>query len=130
MSWLDEVQWNEQGLVPVVTLDAASGDLLMLAWANREALQATITERRAVYWSRSRQRIWRKGEESGNVQNLVDAFLDCDGDTLCYRVNQVGGGACHTGRWSCFFRKFGESGWRLAEPERSEAPRENVHEPD
>lgn len=115
MSWLDEVKWNEQGLAPVVTLEAGSGELLMQAWANREALQATVAERRAVYWSRSRARIWRKGEESGHIQKLVDVFLDCDGDTICYQVEQVGGIACHTGRRSCFFRKLDEDAWRLVD---------------
>ncbi len=115
MSWLDEVKWNEQGLAPVVTLEAATGELLMQAWANREALRITVAEGRAVYWSRSRACIWRKGEESGHVQKLVGVLLDCDGDTICYQVDQVGGSACHTGRRSCFFRKLDNGGWRLIE---------------
>lgn len=116
MSWLDEVKWNEKGLVAVVTVEAETGELLMQAWANREALQAAVEEGRGVYWSRSRRRIWRKGEESGHVQKLVDVYLDCDGDTVCYRVEQVGA-ACHTGRRSCFFRKLAGEDWRLVEPD-------------
>lgn len=116
MTWLDEVKWNEKGLAPVVTVEAETGELLMQAWANREALQATVKEGRAVYWSRSRGRIWRKGEESGHVQKLVEVYLDCDSDTICYRVKQVGV-ACHTGRRSCFFRKFEDEAWRLVEPD-------------
>ena len=112
MSFLDEVKWNDRGLVPVVTVAADSGELLMQAWANREAVQAAVDERRGVYWSRSRSRIWRKGEESGNVQHLIEILLDCDGDTICYRVEQVGGGACHTGRRNCFFRKLENKIWR------------------
>ena len=115
MSWLDEVQWNDRGLVPVVTVEAETGELLMQAWANREALQAAVNEGRGIYWSRSRGRIWRKGEESGHVQKLVDVYLDCDGDTVCYRVEQTGA-ACHTGRRSCFFRKLDNESWRLIEP--------------
>ncbi len=116
MTWLDEVKWNEKGLAPVVTVEAGTGELLMQAWANREALQATVKEGRAVYWSRSRGRIWRKGEESGHVQKLVEVYLDCDSDTICYQVKQVGA-ACHTGRRSCFFRKFDNEAWRLVEPD-------------
>ncbi len=120
MSWLDEVKWNEKGLAPVVTMEANTGELLMQAWANREALAATVAEKRAVYWSRSRSRIWRKGEESGDVQNLVGILLDCDGDTICYQVEQLGGGACHTGRRTCFFRKLENDAWRLLEPDDEE----------
>ncbi len=116
MTWLDEVKWNKKGLAPVVTVEAETGELLMQAWANREALQATVKEGRAVYWSRSRGRIWRKGEESGHVQKLVEVYLDCDNDTICYQVKQVGA-ACHTGRRSCFFRKFDNEAWRLMEPD-------------
>ncbi len=119
MTWLDEVKWNERGLVAVVTVEADSGELLMQAWANREALAATVAEGRAVYWSRSRRRIWRKGEESGHLQKLVALFLDCDGDTICYRVNQVGA-ACHTGRRTCFFRKLDGETWRVIEPKPGE----------
>ena len=103
--WLDEVAWNVDGLVPAVVQDAASGTVLMLAWMNREALASTLTERRAVFWSRSRGKLWRKGERSGHVQHLRELRLDCDGDTILLSVEQVGGIACHTGRRSCFYRR-------------------------
>ena len=115
-SFLDKVKWNEDGLVPVVAQDVESGRLLMQAWANRESLQASIEEGRAVYWSRSRSRLWRKGEESGNVQKLVDVYMDCDNDTLCFKVQQIGGSACHTGRESCFFQKLENGEWKASEP--------------
>jgi phosphoribosyl-AMP cyclohydrolase len=110
-AFLDEVIWNEQGLAPAIAVDAASQKLLMQAWVNREALATAVAEQRAVYWSRSRQKIWRKGEESGNVQKLVEVRLDCDGDAICYRVEQVGGIACHTGREHCFFRRLEGDEW-------------------
>ena len=115
-SYLDQVNWNQDGLVPVVTQDADSGRLLMLAWANKEALQTSIDEGRAVYWSRSRAKLWRKGEESGNVQKLVDVYLDCDGDTVCFQVQQIGGIACHTGRESCLYLKLQNGSWEASEP--------------
>ena len=115
-SYLDEVNWNKNGLIPVIAQDATSGRVLMRAWANREALQTAIDEGRAVYWSRSRNALWRKGEESGNVQKLVDVYLDCDNDTLCYKVEQIGGIACHTGRESCFFQKFRNDKWEILDP--------------
>ena len=115
-SYLDEVNWNSDGLVPVIAQDATSGRILMQAWANRDALQIAIKEGRAVYWSRSRNALWRKGEESGNVQKLVDVYLDCDNDTLCYKVEQIGGIACHTGRESCFFQKFSNDKWEILDP--------------
>ena len=115
-SFLDKVKWNEDGLVPLVAQDVESGRLLMQAWANRESLQASIEEGRAVYWSRSRSRLWRKGEESGNVQKLVDVYMDCDNDTLCFKVQQIGGIACHTGRESCFFQKLENGEWEASEP--------------
>jgi phosphoribosyl-AMP cyclohydrolase len=115
-SYLDEVNWNSDGLVPVIAQDATSGRILMQAWANRDALQIAIKEGRAVYWSRSRNALWRKGEESGNVQKLVDVYLDCDNDTLCYKVEQIGGIACHTGRESCFFRKLSDGNWEDSDP--------------
>lgn len=96
-------RWNADGLIPAIAQDASTGRVLMLAWMNAEALRLTLTERRAVYWSRSRQCLWRKGETSGNVQELVDIRLDCDGDTLLLQVHQIGGAACHTGRETCFF---------------------------
>ena len=115
-SYLDEVNWNKNGLIPVIAQDATSGRVLMQAWANREALQTAIDEGRAVYWSRSRNALWRKGEESGNVQKLVDVYLDCDNDTLWYKVEQIGGIACHTGRESCFFQKFRNDKWEILDP--------------
>ena len=115
-SYLDQIQWNEQGLVPVITQDAASGRVLMQAWVNREALSTTVAEGRAVYWSRSRAKIWRKGEESGMVQKLVEILLDCDNDSLCYKVEQIGGIACHTGRESCFYKKLSNENWEAVDP--------------
>ncbi|OFE12871.1 phosphoribosyl-AMP cyclohydrolase [Pseudohongiella acticola] len=119
-AWLDQIKWNDDGLVPVVTQDRQSRRLLTHAWINREALALTLAEGRAVYWSRSRQKIWRKGEESGNVQRIHDILLDCDGDTVCYLVEQIGGIACHTGRESCFYRTLttvdGEPGWQISDP--------------
>ncbi|MSQ69335.1 MAG: phosphoribosyl-AMP cyclohydrolase [Gammaproteobacteria bacterium] len=116
MSWLDEVNWDEQGLIAAVAQDATSGRVLMVAWMNREALAATAAEGRAVYWSRSRQKLWRKGEESGHVQLLRELHLDCDGDAIVLRVEQVGGIACHTGRASCFYRRYAQDGWHGIEP--------------
>ena len=115
-SYLDQIQWNEQGLAPVITQDTGSGRVLTQAWVNREALKTTVSEGRAVYWSRSRSKLWRKGEESGMVQKLVEVLLDCDNDTLCYRVEQVGGIACHTGRESCFYKKLINDTWESVDP--------------
>ena len=112
---MSAIRWNEDGLVPAIAQDAASGQVLMLAWMNREALAATVAEGRAVYWSRSRQRLWRKGEESGNVQQLKGLRLDCDGDTLLLAVEQVGGIACHTGRAHCFYRLLEDGNWTVTE---------------
>ena len=113
---LDRVAWNADGLVPAIAQDAGTGAVLMLAWMNREALALTLRERRAVYWSRSRARLWRKGEESGHVQRLIDIRLDCDGDTLLLKVEQAGGIACHTGRPTCFFNECGSGQWRPDSP--------------
>ena len=110
-AYLEEIKFNERGLVPVVTIEAETSELLMVAWANKEAISATVEEKRAVYWSRSRSKIWRKGDESGNVQKLVEVRLDCDNDTVCYIVDQIGGAACHTGRKSCFFRRLNGDTW-------------------
>jgi phosphoribosyl-AMP cyclohydrolase len=115
-SYLDQIQWNERGLAPVITQDVGSGRVLTQAWVNREALKTTVTEGRAVYWSRSRSKLWRKGEESGMVQKLVEVLLDCDNDSLCYRVEQVGGIACHTGRESCFYKKLTNDTWESVDP--------------
>ena len=114
--WLDEVQWNEQGLVPALAQDAATGRALMLAWMNRESLATSLREGRAVYWSRSRNRLWRKGEESGHVQLLKEVRLDCDGDTLLLLVEQLGDIACHTGRLSCFYRRLEDGRWQATDP--------------
>lgn len=115
MSFLDEVKWNADGLVSAVAQDAASGKILMLAWMNRESLALTAQEGRAVYWSRSRQALWRKGESSGHVQNVKAIKLDCDGDAIILEVEQLGGIACHTGRESCFFRTLEGEQWQEKE---------------
>ena len=108
-------RWNSDGLIPAIAQEADTGEVLMLAYMNAESLALTLTEQRAVYWSRSRQSIWRKGETSGNVQVLVDIKLDCDGDTLLLKVRQIGGAACHTGRRHCFlYEKEGEQ-WLLTD---------------
>jgi len=114
--WLDEVPWNEQGLIPVVTQEFSSGRVLTLAWMNRDALAETSSSGQAVYWSRSRGKLWRKGEESGHVQRIVEIRLDCDADAILLRVDQVGGIACHTGRASCFFRKLENGRWVSTDP--------------
>jgi phosphoribosyl-AMP cyclohydrolase len=110
-SWLDEVGWDEQGLVPAIAQDAQSGKVLMVAWMNREALMQTAASGEAVYWSRSRARLWRKGEESGHTQRVLEVRLDCDGDVVLLQVAQQGGIACHTGRERCFFRRLQEGRW-------------------
>jgi phosphoribosyl-AMP cyclohydrolase len=116
VSFLDEVPWDEQGLITAVTQDATSGRVLLVAWMNREALHETVTRGEAVYWSRSRNRLWRKGEESGHVQKLLELRLDCDADALLLKVQQMGGIACHTGRESCFFRKLEDGRWVTTDP--------------
>ena len=116
MSFLDEVPWNGDGLVAVVTQDASTGKVLTVAWMNREALQQTVDKKEAVYWSRSRSKLWRKGEESGHVQKVVEVRLDCDADAILLKVEQVGGIACHTGRESCFFRKLENGKWVTVDP--------------
>lgn len=115
MDWIDEVKFNDLGLVTVIAQDAASGRVLMLAWADREALLETARTGRAVYFSRSRRRLWRKGEESGNVQEVSEIRLDCDGDAVLYRVRQIGGMACHTGRESCFYRVLSDGAWQTVD---------------
>ncbi|MGB0360009.1 MAG: phosphoribosyl-AMP cyclohydrolase [Endozoicomonas sp.] len=105
-SWLDEVNWNENGLVAAIAQDHLSGDVLMLAWMNRESLRLTLEEGISVYWSRSRGKLWRKGESSGHTQHLIECRLDCDGDAILLKVEQVGGIACHTGRKSCFYQRL------------------------
>lgn len=113
---LDAVRWDSAGLIPAIAQDAADGCVLMVAWMNRESLAATIDEGRAVYYSRSRKKLWRKGEESGNVQRVREIRIDCDADVLLLRVEQIGGIACHTGRRSCFYRKLDGGVWRETEP--------------
>jgi phosphoribosyl-AMP cyclohydrolase len=109
--WLDQIKWNSDGLVPAIAQDHQSGEVLMLAWMNREALQLTSAQGRAVYWSRSRQRLWFKGEESGHVQTLREIRVDCDADVVLLQVEQIGGIACHTGRRRCFFRVLKNGTW-------------------
>lgn len=120
MECLDSIAWNADGLVPAVAQDATSGEVLMLAWMSRESLAQTIAGGEAVYWSRSRARLWRKGETSGHLQKVVEIRLDCDADAVLLRVEQVGGVACHTGRRRCFFnvlqRDGDEARWRVSEP--------------
>jgi phosphoribosyl-AMP cyclohydrolase len=115
-AWLDAVQWNADGLVPAIAQEAATGRVLTLAWMNREALAATAAEGRAVYWSRSRGQLWRKGETSGYVQRVREIRLDCDGDAVLLLVEQHGGIACHTGRARCFFRRLEQGRWVEVEP--------------
>lgn len=114
--WLDAVKWDAEGLVPAIAQEHDSGKVLMVAWMNRDALAATVREGRAVYWSRSRRKLWRKGEESGHVQVVRDIRLDCDNDVLLISVDQVGGIACHTGRHSCFFQQLQGDRWVAVEP--------------
>jgi phosphoribosyl-AMP cyclohydrolase len=116
MNWLDEIRWTEDGLVPVVAQDAASGKVLMFAWMNRDSLALTIAEGYAVYWSRSRQKLWRKGEESGHKQKVLSLRLDCDADVILLTIEQQGGIACHTGRESCFYRELLDGQWQTIEP--------------
>ena len=113
---LDAIRWNESGLVPAIAQQYDTGRVLMVAWMNREALSATLKEGRAVYWSRSRQKLWRKGEESGHVQHLRELRTDCDSDVLLLQVDQAGGIACHTGRHSCFYRRQEGGVWQDVEP--------------
>jgi phosphoribosyl-AMP cyclohydrolase len=108
-------KWNEQGLIPTIAQDADTGEVLMLAWMNAEALEHTLASGEVTYWSRSRQSLWRKGATSGNTQDLVGARLDCDGDTLLLQVKQHGAGACHTGRRTCFFYHPEDGSWQLRE---------------
>ena len=110
-----DIQWNDQGLVPAIAQDWQTGEVLMLAWMNREALELTVSEGRAVYWSRSRQGLWRKGDESGHVQKLKALRIDCDTDTVLLQVEQLGGIACHTGRRSCFYRRWESDGWQVTD---------------
>jgi phosphoribosyl-AMP cyclohydrolase len=114
--WLKKIKWDEHGLVPVIAQEASSGDILMFAWMNREALAKTVELGEAVYWSRSRKKLWHKGEESGHVQKVLEIRVDCDEDVVLLKVEQAGGIACHTGRHSCFFQKFEDGDWNSVEP--------------
>ncbi len=119
MNWLDVIKWDAQGLVPVIAQEASTGDVLMFAWMNREALQKTAELGRAVYFSRSRNKLWLKGEESGHVQQVHEIRLDCDQDVILLQVDQTGhqpGIACHTGRHSCFYSRLDEGVWKVAAP--------------
>lgn len=115
-NYLDKIKWNEQGLVPAIAQDVNTGKVLMLAWMNPEALKLTVQEKRAVYWSRSRAKLWFKGEESGNVQHVTDIRLDCDNDVILLMVEQIGGIACHTGRHNCFYQQLEADEWIKVEP--------------
>jgi len=114
--WLDQLKWNEAGLVPAIAQDAQTGVNLMVAWMNREALLETVETKRAVYFSRSRQKLWRKGEESGHYQEIVEVRLDCDADVILLKVDQKGGISCHTGRHNCFYRVYNDGQWQTVEP--------------
>jgi len=115
-TWLSKINWSEDGLIPVIAQEADSGKILMVAWMNRDALKLTVEKREAVYWSRSRKKIWHKGEESGHIQKIKDIYLDCDEDVLLLIVEQIGGIACHTGRHNCFFQKLEGNEWVIAAP--------------
>lgn len=115
-SWLERIKWDEKGLIPAIAQDYKTGRVLMVAWMNQESLRLTVEEQRAIYWSRSRQKLWRKGEESGHVQTLHEVRLDCDNDVLVLQVEQKGGIACHTGRESCFFSVLRDGKWVAEDP--------------
>lgn len=127
MSWLDDVKFDDQGLIPAIAQDWQTGRVLMVAWMNREALGLTAQERRGIYWSRSRGRLWRKGEESGHVQLVKEIRLDCDGDVINLQVEQLGGIACHTGRESCFYRRLDGEQWTVVDAVKKD-PHEIYHE--
>ena len=114
--WLNTIKWNEQGLIPAIAQDASNGEILMVAWMNAEALALTAEEGQAVYWSRSRRALWRKGESSGHQQRVQEIRLDCDNDVVLLKVEQVGGIACHTGRRSCFFQVLKDGVWQASDP--------------
>ncbi|PTN12604.1 phosphoribosyl-AMP cyclohydrolase [Nitrosomonas aestuarii] len=115
-TWLSEINWSDDGLIPVIAQEVKSGKVLMVAWMNREALKLTVEKGEAIYWSRSRKKLWHKGEESGHTQKVMDIRLDCDGDVLLLSVEQSGGIACHTGRHHCFFRKLESDQWVITSP--------------
>ena len=116
MNWLNQIKWDAQGLVPVIAQDAATGEVLMFAWMNREALERSAECGEAIYWSRSRRKLWHKGEESGHTQIIREMRMDCDNDVILLKIEQTGGIACHTGRRSCFFQKFENDGWQEVDP--------------
>jgi phosphoribosyl-AMP cyclohydrolase len=116
MDWLDKVKWDANGLAPAIAQEAQSGKVLMVAWMNRAALEQTVASGEAVYWSRSRRKMWHKGEESGHVQKVREVRLDCDEDVILLSVEQVGGLACHTGRHNCFFQKYEDGRWVVTDP--------------
>lgn len=115
-NFLDKITWNSDGLIPAIAQDHSSGRILMMAWMNAESLTLTVEENRAIYWSRSRQKLWRKGEESGHVQHIKEIRLDCDSDVIILTVDQVGGIACHTGRESCFYYVLEDGKWVSVDP--------------
>lgn len=115
-AWLEQIRWTEEGLVPAIVQQQSDGKVLMFAWMNRESLALTVKEGYAVYWSRSRQKLWRKGEESGHRQKVSEIFIDCDEDVILLKIEQAGGIACHTGRESCFYRQLIDDQWRVTEP--------------
>lgn len=115
-SWISELEWDAQGLIPAIAQDAETGEVLMFAWMNRDSLVETVKTGEAVYWSRSRGRLWHKGEESGHVQKVHEIRLDCDNDVILLKIDQHGGMACHTGRRSCFFHKLVDGQWTVVEP--------------
>lgn len=115
-NWLNKVNWSKDGLIPVVTQEASSNSVLMVAWMDRDALKLTVETGKVVYWSRSRKKLWRKGEESGHIQKVKEIYLDCDQDILLLKVEQVGGIACHTGRHNCFFNKLDNKQWVVVAP--------------
>lgn len=114
-AWLDEIRWTAEGLIPAIAQQADSGKILMFAWMNRESLRVTAVEGYAVYWSRSRNKLWRKGEESGHRQKVLGIYLDCDEDVILLKIEQQGGIACHTGRESCFYRQLLDGRWQTVE---------------
>lgn len=115
-NWLNKVNWSEDGLVPAIAQDVKTGEVLMVAWMNREALKKTVESKEAVYWSRSRKKLWHKGEESGHIQKVYEIRMDCDEDVILLKIEQIGGISCHTGRHDCFFQKLDNHEWVITEP--------------
>lgn len=114
--WLNEVKWDEHGLVPAIAQDAQTGEVLMFAWMNREALEKTFATGQVIYWSRSRRKLWHKGEESGHFQKVIEIRTDCDNDVILLKIEQIGGITCHTGRKNCFFNRLDEGHWHAVDP--------------